>query len=65
MQREEIEAMLVHFRKPKEIVSYTKYMEPRYDLKEMKPFADGSPKEAFGIAAEFQNDSIGYLKSLV
>ena len=65
MQREEIEAMLVHFRKPKEIVSYTKYMEPRYESAEKAALDAGSPKEAFGIAAEFQNDCIGYLKSLV
>ncbi len=57
--------MLLHFREPKKIVSFTKYMEPRYESAEKAALDAGSTKEAFRIAAEFQNDCIGYLKSLV
>ena len=57
--------MLVHFREPKKIVSFTKYMEPRYESAEKAALDAGSTKEAFRIAAEFQNDCIGYVKSLI
>jgi len=58
-------AMLVHLDEPKKIVSFTKYMEPRYESAEKAALDAGSTKEAFRIATEFQNDCIGYLKSLV
>ena len=57
--------MLVHFREPKKIVSFTKYMEPRYESAGKAALDAGSTKEAFRIATEFQNDCIGYLKSLI
>jgi hypothetical protein len=57
--------MLLHFREPKKIVSFTKYMEPRYESAEKAALDAGSAEEAFRIAAEFQNDCIGYLKSLI
>jgi len=57
--------VLMHFREPKKIVSFTKYMEPRYESAEKAALDAGSTKEAFRIAAEFQNDCIAYLKSLV
>ena len=57
--------MLVHFDEPKKVVSFTKYMEPRYESAGKAALDAGSLKEAFRIAAEFQNDCIGYLKSLV
>ena len=57
--------ILMHFGEPKKIVSFTKYMEPRYESAEKAALDAGSTKEAFRIAAEFQNDCIGYLKSLI
>ena len=57
--------MLLHFREPKKIVSYTKYMQPRYESAEKAALDAGSTKEAFRVATEFQNDCIGYLKSLI
>ena len=57
--------MLVHFGEPKKIVSFTKYMEPRYESAEKAALDAGSTEEAFKIASQFQNDCIGYVKSLV
>ena len=57
--------MLVHFGEPKKIVSFTKYMQPRYESAEKATLDAGSTKEAFKIATEFHDDCIGYLKSLV
>jgi len=57
--------MLVHFGEPKKIASFTKYMEPRYEAAEKAALAAQSAKTAFEIAANFQNDCIGYLKSLI
>ena len=55
--------MLVHFRKPKEIVSYTKYMQPRYEAAEETVLGAPSMQEAFRIATDFHNDCLDCLKS--
>jgi hypothetical protein len=57
--------MLVHFGEPKKIVSFTKYMEPRYESAEEAALGAPSIKEAFRIAADFHNDCMNYLKSLI
>jgi hypothetical protein len=57
--------MLVHFGEPKKIVSFTKYMEPRYESAEKAALDAGSTKEAFRIATDFHNDCMDYLKSRI
>jgi len=57
--------MLVHFRKPKEIVFYTKYMQPRCEAAEEAGLGAPSMKEAFRIATDFHNDCLDYLKSRI
>jgi hypothetical protein len=57
--------MLVHFGEPKKIVSFTKYMEPRYESAEKAALGAPSIQEAFRIAINFHNDCMDYLKSRI
>jgi len=57
--------MLVHFREPKKMVSFTKYIQPRCEAAEEAVLGAPSMQEAFRIATDFHNDCLDYVKSRI